>query len=300
MLSAVRRGTGATILTIGAAMLLALVAAPSAGAKTKRFTVGNFQYAQESATIPDAGPAETTVKGASPRCTKGQGWKTTGGGGFPKGLPGHTRITTTGFGSAREWFAEGVHLDSDAKKMTAYGVCVRKRTAKHFTDVSSVPVGPSTPGNSVGCPVDKVVLGGGVRLIGGGEFWGLNTSYPSDGLDGDDIPDDLWQSDAAWYGATGTSMLVDVTCGDEQPKYKTAEATLDTIPGDAKATAKCGSGHITGGGAYISGNTDEAYLVASYPIDDGDADRAPDDGWRAWAENAEGGTKSVTAYAICL
>ena len=300
MLSAVRRGTGATILVVGAAMLLVLVAAPSAIAKTKRFTVGNFQYAEESATIPDAGPAETTLKGATPRCEKGEGWKTTGGGAFPRGLAGHTRLITSGFSDAGEWFADAVHTDSDPKKITVYGVCVRKQRAKPFTDISSVPTGPATPGNSFGCPVDRVVLGGGVRLIGAAEFWALNTNYPNDGLDGDDIPDDAWGADAAWYGPTTTSMLIDVVCGDEQPKYKSAETTLDTIPGDGKTTAKCGSGHITGGGAYISGSVDEAYIVASYPVDGKDADKAPDDGWRAWAENAEGGTKSLTSYAICL
>jgi hypothetical protein len=102
-------------------------------------------------------------------------------------------------------------------------------------------------------------------------------------------------------GATSSSFLVDVVCGEDLPDYRKKSVPLPFALGTAgKATAKCQSGHITGGGALISSPVDEAYVLASYPVDGKDHDTAPDDAWQVRAVNSDGADKTLTAYAICL
>ena len=60
-------------------------------------------------------------------------------------------------------------------------------------------------------------------------------------------------------------------------------------------------GHVTGGGAQISGASKNTWISTSYPTDTGDQDDIPDDRWSAYLENATGNKRAVkiTAYAVC-
>jgi hypothetical protein len=224
------------------------------------------------------------------------------GGGNPKGLPGHTRLTTDSTGGKARWFAEATHLDAGKTKFTGYSVCVRHRFIDGDTHLVSVGAGPTTNSGDVECPNGLAALGGGVRAIGDAPAWGINTIEPIDlATDGDLAPDDGWRDFMFYGGATSSSFLVDVVCGEDLPDYRMKSAPLPFSLGTAgKATAKCQSGHITGGGALISGPVDEAYVLASYPIDGKDHDTAPDDAWQVRAVNSDGADKTLTAYAICL
>jgi hypothetical protein len=300
MLPADRRGIGATTLAFALALVLALVVAAPAGAKPKRYTVGNFQYAKASSSIPFAGASETTSGGVLPKCAKG--WQLTGGGGLPKGLPGHTHLATSGIGGNRVWSVEAAHLDHEKSKLTGYAVCLRNRITDSATSGHSVGTSPGTSQHQVLCPSGLSVLGGGVEPIGGPEVWAINSTLPfDDSSDADSFPDDGWRDYMLFGGdSVSRSYLVQVICGEDLPAYETKEASLAAGFDSKKATAKCQSGHVTGGGVLISGASDEAYVVASYPIDGADKDRAPDDGWRGFGLNAEGSAKTLTAYAICL
>jgi hypothetical protein len=142
---------------------------------------------------------------------------------------------------------------------------------------------------------------GGVRAIGDDPLWALNTTYPIDLADGDSIPDDGWRDYMLYGGGSSSSFLVDVACGEDVPDYRSKVRDLDVAATDGvKGKVMCHSGHVTGGGALISGAVDEAYIVASYPVDGNDHDRAPDDGWKVFALNSEGADKTLTTYAICL
>lgn len=57
--------------------------------------------------------------------------------------------------------------------------------------------------------------------------------------------------------------------------------------------------HVTGGGAFSSGDYDETTIKDSYPIDGLDDDTKPDDGWRVTMDNNTAGFRSVTSLAIC-
>jgi hypothetical protein len=65
-------------------------------------------------------------------------------------------------------------------------------------------------------------------------------------------------------------------------------------------TAKCPNARqVSGGGTFMSTEAYKTNLVHSYPVDDGDADKAPDDGWkvRVWSRQSPDGF--ATAYAVC-
>jgi hypothetical protein len=302
MLPAACRGTGARTLAFIGALALTLVVAGPATAKVKRFKLGDFQYAKDSSSIPFAGSVETTSGDLEVKCDRG--WKIVGGGADPKGLPGHTRMGTTSLGGNRSWYSEALHLDSDKTKLNGYAICVHDRSTDTSTEVTNTAAGPTTSGNDVACPAGLAAMGGGARLVGVASNWLLNSTYPIDNAtDPDSFPDDAWQVYVGWAGPAPTNYLVDIICGEDPPVYKVKQATLDTPSPftTAKATARCPKGrHVTGGGALISGPVFEAYVLSSYPVDGKDRDKAPDDGWRAAAVNADGSSKTLTTHAICL
>ena len=64
--------------------------------------------------------------------------------------------------------------------------------------------------------------------------------------------------------------------------YKYVRAPFEIAPGTTKTfTASCpGRTRVLAGGATQFGDFGDAYLSSSYPFDGGDADEAPDDGWK--------------------
>jgi len=82
--------------------------------------------------------------------------------------------------------------------------------------------------------------------------------------------------------------------------YRLAERELDP-PGTPKATAKCPAGKHVSGGAFVvyePENTGTFDYSASMPVDRGDADSAPDDGWRVRATPIDEPT-GVASTAMC-
>ena len=68
-------------------------------------------------------------------------------------------------------------------------------------------------------------------------------------------------------------------------------------------TAKCPRRTaVVGGGFFKNGVAIQSRMVSSQPVDRGDDDSAPDDGWSVQMFNEPGGanTNSPTAYAVCL
>jgi hypothetical protein len=57
---------------------------------------------------------------------------------------------------------------------------------------------------------------------------------------------------------------------------------------------------VTGGGAYVSGPADTAHMAVSRPIDGGDGDRVPDDGWEATVSSDGALPQTATVHAICI
>lgn len=148
------------------------------------------------------------------------------------------------------------------------------------------------------CPGKKRPVGGGYQ-IGLNELDTLRSAAPAD-LDNDGRIDG-WRV-VAETGQPSTAVGTDasVVCKRMTLKYVTRTGTLPATPGPLTLTAKCPPGmHVTGGGAVASdgGDPQGAYVSQQYPIDGGDANTKPDDGWRAsFYGSTQPGTKVI---AIC-
>lgn len=68
----------------------------------------------------------------------------------------------------------------------------------------------------------------------------------------------------------------------------------------ASATAKCPRrASVLGGGMGIAGSNTATGIASTFPIDDGDANVKPEDGWRGVANSRSAGDKQVFAVAVC-
>lgn len=68
----------------------------------------------------------------------------------------------------------------------------------------------------------------------------------------------------------------------------------------AAAVASCPQDtSVVGGGLEIGESNTATGMQSSYPVDGGDADATPDDGWRAVANSRSAGDKSLLAFAVC-
>jgi hypothetical protein len=89
-------------------------------------------------------------------------------------------------------------------------------------------------------------------------------------------------------------------CGDvsgvSYQKQKGTIAKKDS--GSVKASCPGGK-NVLGGGGVVKGPLGKPRLVGSFPIDDGDGNDAPDDGWRAIGYNGTKKERKILAYAIC-
>jgi hypothetical protein len=292
-----RRGVWAGALIVAATVVGLLAPAFASGATS--WQLGDFKYVKKTVFLPFAGSMETTNKGVRVNC--GTAWDIVSGGGDPKGLPGHGSLSESGFGGERHWFAEASHLDEEKMKFHGYATCVRDLLVDYATHLENVAVGPTSEGSSVECPNGMHPLGGGVRSVGVPTAWSINSLDPFDTGDMDSLPDDAWRAFMAYGGPTTSSFLVDVTCSDDLPAYRSKSFALPVDLDGLKAKVRCPAGtRVTGGGGFISGNSLEAQLSATKPKDFGDRDKVPDDGWAVRALNFEGADKMLTVHAVCL
>jgi hypothetical protein len=82
--------------------------------------------------------------------------------------------------------------------------------------------------------------------------------------------------------------------------YKTTE--LKPLPAGAQVTAvaRCPNDtSVVGGGIEISDANTATGISSSYPTDDGDKGKRPDDGWVAIANSRSAGDKQLRATAVC-
>jgi hypothetical protein len=135
----------------------------------------------------------------------------------------------------------------------------------------------------------------------------LNTSQPLDEpTDNDLVRDDAWRGFFHNVDALGASTQAEAICAAPNSAfaqaldYKQSQPTTELVGQVKSATAACGTGQVvTGGGVFVSGPVSEAAVTGTAPADLRDLDTIPDDGWRGTVANLSGGTKTVTAYAIC-
>jgi hypothetical protein len=282
---------------LGAAIACAAVA-PAASATTDVLgKVGGLKYVRASDTVAAASmsPTARTVRA---RCGARE-WETTGGGVALEGTA-RTSYLSQSSDFVNSWYGTGWHLSQAARKLSTYGICSKSTAITHDTHVNSFPSAPPTSvASGVNLCAQGHVLGGGTLATTGPAKRFINTTNPYDSAsDADDIPDDGWQVYMAVLDGSG-SILVYNICRKAAPVYRSVQGSVDDNH-SLTVSARCPSGHVAGGGVYETGNAQAGHVVATRPIDTGDADKIPDDGWSGKVYNETGITQTVTATAICI
>lgn len=189
---------------------------------------------------------------------------------------------------------------ASADGLTGYSACVRDRAVRYRrVEVADDATADRT--GTIDCGGDRWHLVSGSATIAPSGSW-THSSYPVDGDDPDRAPDDIWTARVydAVDGIGGFAAYAVCVKGTDVRYVKPAVVTI-AAGASVRRSAPCRNDeHVVGGGARLSGPAEEARLVASVPYDDGDADVAPDDGWRVEADNLAGDGKALRAFAICL
>lgn len=196
------------------------------------------------------------------------------------------------------WFVRGAGARPGV--LTGFAICIRDGFLR-YRSLSMPADAEAARTRTVGCANDAYhATAGGASIVSRGSW--LASSSPVDGRDADALPDDGWRS-SVFDGAGGTGgFRVDVVCVLQKAVAYREGATI-AVPaaGSVTATVRCPRGApVVGGGARIVAPGGAVRLVSSAPVDGGDVDTIPDDGWRVRVHNLSGGDEDVTPYATCL
>lgn len=324
-------GTALALTALALTFIVASAAAttlgtvPSQAARTSG-TAHGFKYVTQSRKA-ELGGVSLVHTGCGP------GWLLAGGGGRISGTAGpgddrHLHGNFTYLTGETEPANPSLHSTSfgvlgpgPKSKITTNAICVRRRSpgtvvkpqgggefvvkagGMRYVHVGVEPSGVGPESVDAGCGKGREVLGGASNAST--DVGHLNATYPIDGADSNETLDDGWQG--FMFDAQGDgSPDVQAFCQSrDAPIVKTltyvaGDPETMLAPGSATAVARCTSNRsVAGGGVFVSGSVPEAMLVRSVPIDLGDPDNVPDDGWSGKALNQSGLGKTVVAHAIC-
>lgn len=162
----------------------------------------------------------------------------------------------------------------------------------------SVPSGSPSPTVFAHCPAERELVGGGAAMNYSGTGAHLYWVYPTT-TEGDEGSQALafWNNSGAPLVGTATAACA----RRADPGFFPGNDDLFSAPDTLTVTAKCPeSRQVSGGGVFINlEGADEGVISSSYPVDDGDPDNAPDDGWKVRVRSRAGIGGPTTAYALC-
>jgi hypothetical protein len=186
----------------------------------------------------------------------------------------------------------------ETETVAAYLTCTGGNAAYAHSAVLRLPAGGAAKGTAK-CPPGTHVIGGGALAAPRVE---IDSSYPIDGDDSGQRPDDGWRVRVESGAGALTKFHVEAVCQHPQPAYATASEELAPGIGSAVFTPCPPSRHLLSAGAELSGPADTGLMRDGlHPWDGGDADDVPDDEAYAFGTNelAASAPKTLTGYAIC-
>jgi hypothetical protein len=296
----VARRCAAVVACAGFA-LIALAAAQLAAARTNLGTVGGLTYTfEDSASVapPDGGSQFTD-------CPDGK--HIVGGGAEIGGNAGESRLNTTfpfddddGNSVPDDGWASHFWNDAGVSKSVDIVAVCRKGSFKYRSSAHRVMAGHARALKAK-CPDGTHVSGGGVYVDGAISDVFVNSSYPYDGPDANEAPDDGWKGRDYNQSVTPHMMTVYAICGTKNLDYEIGgPVTIDFAGGVGSDVACPDSRHITGGGIRLGvAPAAEAHPVTMQLSDLADPDSIPDDRLLAVAGISDGTDASMTMYAVC-
>jgi hypothetical protein len=173
--------------------------------------------------------------------------------------------------------------------------------------VSYVSMGASAPGSPTNVTGGTETCPQGTRLLSGGEsnnagFDSINLAFssPADGVEDQDTkPDDFWRVGVVAHAQH--SFTPWAVCAKLKVRYVVKTVNLPPTSQSPEKIAKCPAGtHVISGGVHRDGSVNLGIFINSTrPVDLGDANHKPDDGWGIEMDNGSAQQQPVTEYAIC-
>jgi hypothetical protein len=169
----------------------------------------------------------------------------------------------------------------------------------YYLGTAPLPAGGVAQRTSVCSEPNTRVIGGAFDTDTGSQTGVLMRSQPFDADDSDDKPDDGWWTWAQSRRLGDGTLASYAICSFDTIKYRSQTRQLEA---DATGTRKtsCPDGTRVTSGGVETPNDSSVEVSASYPIDDGDAGKKPDDGWAARTWNFQANTAFVTVHAVCV
>jgi hypothetical protein len=308
---------------VGLVTVVLLLSMPASAAASNGIS-GGLKYVSGSR-------QESFDGGADEHAYCGRGWISTGGGGTITGTALGTGQWMIGAGTGAAgmprrpdqiYASFNVVASRVPATITAYAICKQRNSSgSTFTltrtgfDYSSGGLkyihreGDIAGGESktikASCGSQTLTGGTAIAFMDNGF---LNVSEPLDEpTDDDSVRNDAWRALFHDFNVGRTTfMQAEAICAPSRFAFAQAlhyvQSQPNTVPAGQvmSSTAACGAGRVvTGGGVYASGPVSEAAVTGTAPTDFRDADTIPDDGWTGTVANVSGGSKTVTAYAIC-
>ena len=152
-----------------------------------------------------------------------------------------------------------------------------------------------------GCGGSRWHLLGGGSASGGSaaEAW-QSFGRPLDFDDADTAGDDGWYTGGVGPGAAEfTGYAICIRDGAIGIRYRMQEVA-DSSSGLRSGSVGCGGArwHATTGSAFIA--TTNSWINSSYPMDGGDPEHTPDDGWQGRVFDTVGGIGGFSLYVVCI
>jgi hypothetical protein len=156
---------------------------------------------------------------------------------------------------------------------------------------------PASAATDLPCPDDARPVGTGF-FVNPPNF--IHDAYPADLVDPfgpgalESVRDQAWMASGPAPDIHGWGV-----CRTGPLSYHFDEGKLPSTPRARTLTARCPDNrHLLGGGASAGqGSIAAAYVSSSFPIDDDDRGKAPDDGWRARVYGSD--QADARAVAVC-
>lgn len=198
----------------------------------------------------------------------------------------------------------GMVIASGASATGALGA-VGRQALTYRTATKTVPDGGDRGSghstDSVFCPAAQpFVMGGGLTIDGENSHFDLEV-HDTTGVIGDGADDKgLWIAGANNNSGSSALMTTTAICTSQSGEVG-VRATRD-IPPDAQVLKHvlCPTGSkVVGGGAVLTGDSPKVEVASTQPFDGPDADRVPDDGWEASANNGAQLSARLAVTAVC-
>ena len=116
------------------------------------------------------------------------------------------------------------------------------------------------------------------------------------------MPGESYRYTGAWQAYDLETQLTTFATCMKTDEVSEVDKTASDLPAGSpvKRRASCSEGAAVSGGTSITGDLSQFRLHASYPVDGGDADTVPDDGWRSQVAYTGAGGDSIRFTVHCL